>query len=396
MKSVELFAGGGGLVLGLSRSGFESLHVIERNRDACNTLRLNECTGFGSRLFEGDIRNFNYNVIQQAIDLVSGGPPCQPFSLGGKHKAHHDDRDMFPEAVRAVRELKPKAFIFENVKGLLRKTFNDYFEYILLQLQYPSKPLAPNEQWQDHLARLEKNHFDSHCQPEYRIAFKLVNAADYGVPQKRERVFIVGFRRDIETNWSFPEPTHSQDALLWSKVVDLSYWQKHSIIPAPATSSDISLAKRLEKKYGLTPPQLKPWVTVRDALHDLPDPRKNSPSLKLDNHDFKDGAKSYPGHTGSYIDEPSKTLKAGGHGVPGGENMIRYEDGSVRYFTVRESARLQTFPDDFIFSGAWGEVMRQLGNAVPSQLASIIGSSVYNAISGATNKAYHSLAANNL
>ncbi|EKE71653.1 DNA cytosine methyltransferase [Gallaecimonas xiamenensis] len=378
MKSVELFAGGGGLAIGLSRSGFKHMSVIEHNRDACNTLRLNECTGYGSRLFEGDIRDFDYNTIDDSIDLVSGGPPCQPFSLGGKHKAHNDNRDMFPEAVRAVRELSPKVFLFENVKGLLRSNFKEYFDYILLQLQYPSFPSEKNEDWHSHRNRLEA--INSASLPEYKITYQLVNAADYGVPQKRERVFIIGFRNDINVTWSFPEPTHSQDALLWSKIVDQSYWEKHNILPPPRTKSEYSLAMRLQKKYKGSKPSLKSWRTVRDAISDIPDPRDTFASCNLDHHEFKDGAKSYPGHTGSYIDEPSKTLKAGGHGVPGGENMIRYEDGSVRYFTVRESARIQTFPDDFIFSGAWGEVMRQLGNAVPSQLAETIGISIYRSI----------------
>ena len=90
--------------------------------------------------------------------------------------------------------------------------------------------------------------------------------------------------------------------------------------------------------------------------------------------------RAYPGHTGSYIDEPSKALKAGGHGVPGGENMIRFEDGSVRYFTVRETARIQTFPDEFCFQGSWGEVMRQLGNAVPAELSRVVGQSIFHSL----------------
>ncbi len=130
-------------------------------------------------------------------------------------------------------------------------------------------------------------------------------------------------------------------------------------------------------------PEEQPWVTVRDALKDIPDPRHET-NHNFINHDFKDGAKSYPGHTGSYIDEPSKTLKAGAHGVPGGENMIRFEDDSVRYFTIRESARIQTFPDNYVLEGAWGEAMRQLGNAVPVELARNVGLSVYNALSSST------------
>ena len=116
---------------------------------------------------------------------------------------------------------------------------------------------------------------------------------------------------------------------------------------------------------------------MRDALSGLPDP-ETQPQLAnaFPNHRFQGGARSYPGHTGSPIDEPAKTLKAGDHGVPGGENMLRRADGSIRYFSVRESARLQTFPDDFLFHGSWTETMRQLGNAVPVRLAEIVASSV--------------------
>lgn len=119
----------------------------------------------------------------------------------------------------------------------------------------------------------------------------------------------------------------------------------------------------------------KPWRTVRDALVEMPDPRKQSANRFL-NHKFQDGAKIYKGHTGSPLDLPAKTLKAGDHGVPGGENMMVLEDGSVRYFSVRESARLQTFPDGYAFHGSWTETMRQLGNAVPVALARKVAASV--------------------
>ena len=111
--------------------------------------------------------------------------------------------------------------------------------------------------------------------------------------------------------------------------------------------------------------------------NDLPDPERQ-PQLAREYHDhrFQPGARSYLGHTGSPLDEPAKTLKAGVHGVPGGENMLRRPDGSVRYFTVRESARLQTFPDDMMFHGSWTESMRQLGNAVPCVLARVVAEGV--------------------
>jgi DNA (cytosine-5)-methyltransferase 1 len=120
---------------------------------------------------------------------------------------------------------------------------------------------------------------------------------------------------------------------------------------------------------------LLPWRTLRDAIHDLPDPRSKA-AVRVHDHSFQPGAKPYPGHVGSVLDLPAKTLKAGDHGVPGGENMIAMHDGTYRYFTVRESARLQTFPDGYVFHGSWTETMRQLGNAVPVRLAQIVGSSV--------------------
>jgi DNA (cytosine-5)-methyltransferase 1 len=119
-----------------------------------------------------------------------------------------------------------------------------------------------------------------------------------------------------------------------------------------------------------------PWLTVRDAISDLGEPARNKSSVLFPNHVLQTGAKSYPGHTGSPLDEPAKTLKAGDHGVPGGENMVRFPNGEVRYFTVRESCRLQTFPDEYVFEGSWSENMRQLGNAVPVTLGEVVLKSV--------------------
>ena len=136
------------------------------------------------------------------------------------------------------------------------------------------------------------------------------------------------------------------------------------------------LASRVRKlRDSILPMDTQPWRTVRDAICDLPDPETKA-ALGISNHVFQGGARSYPGHTGSPYDLPAKTLKAGDHGVPGGENMLVIDDGSVRYFTVRESARIQTFPDGFKFHGSWTETMRQLGNAVPVLLAQCVASSV--------------------
>jgi DNA (cytosine-5)-methyltransferase 1 len=302
--------------------------------------------------------------------------------MGGKHAGPLDPRDMFPEAVRAVRALKPRAFLVENVKGLTRNTFSSYLEYIRLQLTYPEIITKSGEAWLDHLKRLERYHTSGKpAGLHYRLVMRLLNAADYGVPQKRERVFLVGFRSDLNIEWNFPSPTHSEDALLWSQWRSGSYWEKHRVPKNKRAQDGKGRADSLSSE-----PELLPWATVRDAIDDLPDPEIHwRAASAIPNHVFQSGARSYPGHTGSPIDEPAKTLKAGDHGVPGGENMLRRADGSIRYFSVRESARLQTFPDDFWFHGSWTETMRQLGNAVPVRLGNVVAKSVYNQLRKAMN-----------
>ena len=376
MKSIELFAGGGGLGIGLHRAGFHPIKVVERDKHCCATIRKNQKRRVSAvkswKLFEGDVRDIKFSEFEGKVQLVSGGPPCQPFSLGGQHRAHQDVRDMFPQAIRAVREARPKAFIFENVKGLTRNTFRNYFEHIRLQLQYPDVQAREGESYGDHLARLEKHHTSNGKQSlTYRVVTQLVNAADYGIPQKRERVFFVGVREDLNVSWSFPAPTHSREALEWDQVRG-SYWDRHKV-----ARKDRILPYYKEDLLDGDQLQLSPWKTVRDAIGDLPNPESEiAASKKLLNHRFQPGARTYPGHTGSPLDEPAKALKAGVHGVPGGENMLRTPDEKVRYFTVRESARLQTFPDNYEFEGSWTETMRQLGNAVPVELARVVGRDV--------------------
>lgn len=387
MKSVELFAGAGGLAMGASLAGFKPLAVVEWNKWCCDTIRENQKRRFPIvsdwNLIEEDVRKFDWESLGEDVDLVTGGPPCQPFSMAGKHKAFNDDRDMFPAIVSVIRALRPKAFIIENVKGLMRSSFANYYQYILLQLEFPEIVSRRDEDWLNHLRRLQIEKTSKKPRQlglTYNVVATLVNAADYGVPQKRERIFIVGFRSDIDANWSFPKPTHSKSSLLHSKWISGEYWRRHNIAKSNRPIAPDQLISQLQKmpkeKQEL---QARPWRTVRDALQGL-----TRPSLKNDcsfhNHLLQLGARVYTGHTGSPLDEPAKTLKAGDHGVPGGENMVVFPDGSVRYFSVRESARLQTFPDGFIFHGSWTETMRQLGNAVPITLARYVCASVGEAL----------------
>ena len=356
-------------------AGFKHVALVERNRHACSSLRKNFVPEL---VHEQDIREFDLSSIR-AVDLVAGGPPCQPFSLGGKHKGLNDERDMFPVAAKVIEHLKPQVFVFENVKGLTRASFRDYFQYIILRLSYPSYS-SKGLPWRDHLEKLQELAKCGTSELSYKVDFKLLNAANWGVPQSRQRVFIVGIRSDLNVQWKFPEPTHSKDRLLYDLFVTEEYWKRHKISSKLKDQFRASLVKSgsvVARDYALFPPEMKPWSTIRDAIRSLPCPKSKH---GLQDHLFRPGAKSYPGHTGSAIDWPSKTIKAGDHGVPGGENCILFPDGSIRYLTVREAKLVQAFPADFRIDGSWGEAMRQIGNAVPVALARVIGESIQAAL----------------
>ncbi|MGL4401339.1 MAG: DNA cytosine methyltransferase [Luteolibacter sp.] len=352
LESIELFSGAGGLALGLHAAGFKHRALYEWNASAVETLRYNQRMGheslMGCEISRADVREVEFRKYR-GVDLVAGGPPCQPFSMGGKAAGMNDVRDMFPQAIRAVAEVQPRAFIFENVRGLLRPAFSNYVEYIRLQMEFPAFPVSENVSWDQNLARFQRHKERIGKAVDglrYRVHLHQANAADYGVPQLRHRVFFIGFRSDLPTEWSFPKPTHADP---------------HSVNA---------------RKSGQN---FLPWLSLNEAIRDLPEPTTRIVKT-WHNHLLQPGAKSYPGHTGSPLDRPAKALKAGAHGVPGGENMILFPDGTVRYLSVRESARVQTFPDEYVFLGSWTEAMRQLGNAVPMKLAEIVGRSVANAL----------------
>lgn len=354
--------------------------VVERDRWACDTIRENQAVAYPLvqewKVHEGDVRKVDWSKVEGPVDLVSGGPPCQPFSAGGKARAADDERDMFPAATEVIRCLEPRAFIMENVKGLTRTAFANYYQYVLLRLAHPEVKSRDGESWAGHLERLQTEHTALQGSAlTYKVVPTIVNAANYGVPQQRHRVFMVGFRSDVEAEWSFPQVTHSLEALLYSQYVSGAYWERHGVKKRPPVPE--RLVKRVNALHKIEDPASlgRPWRTVRDALVDLPAPKLTG-HMAHHNHVLQPGARSYVGHTGSHIDFPAKALKAGVHGVPGGENMLRRPDGSIRYFTIRESARLQTFPDGYELHGAWSEAMRQLGNAVPVLLAQKVAGSV--------------------
>lgn len=366
MLSAELFAGCGGLALGMSRAGFRHTYMAEFDNDAVQTVLHNKLKGVEHvrdwPMGLKDVREIDWNEFT-TLDLVSGGPPCQPFGIGGKKRGQDDHRDMWPEAIRAVREAKPRMFLFENVRNLAGPRFRHYLDWIVAHLEHPTLLRKPAESHAAHLARLNA----SENRKDYRVVWQLVNAADYGAAQIRHRVLIYGIRSEIKVTPLKMAPTHSRDRLLWDQFVTGEYWDRHGL-KRRATAllvQDCSRIAELKRMGGA--PIGEPWVTVRDALIGLGEPDAKR------NHINQPGARVYPGHTGSLLDRPAKALKAGDHGVPGGENMMVRDDGSVRYFTTREAARLVGLPDEYEFPRSWTESMRQLGNAVPAPLGAAAG-----------------------
>jgi len=381
---VEIFAGAGGLALGTAQAGFKHIAVVEMDKHACDTIRENQRMGNPHTkdwpLHQLDVRNFDYSTLPLDIELLSAGVPCQPFSLGGKGKAHRDARDMFGEVVRAMRELRPKAILIENVKGLLRTTFKDYFDYLLLAIASPTLARYGKQTWRSHFDYLRSR---SPAQDlSYDVHVHSLNAADYGVPQWRDRVLIVAFRSDLGINWRLPEPTHSLDALVWAQWKTGEYWRRHGIERRRPGTMSRRISSRLKEVCDLAALDdcRMPWRTVRDVISDLPKLRSGQAHENIHNHFMNPGARLYAGHSGSLLDETAKTLKAGSHGVPGGENSLALGGQRVRYFSVRECARLQTFPDNYVFSGPWTTAMRQVGNAVPVLLAHTMAKSIGNHI----------------
>jgi DNA (cytosine-5)-methyltransferase 1 len=375
LRAVELCVGAGGLALGIARAGSMKVTAIDNDVNACETLRQNKDKQTAHvrdwNIVEADISELDFSDYAET-DILTGGPPCQPFSRGGKRDGRSDEREMFPHFIRAVRECVPKAIIIENVKGLRDPSFFNYFCYILLQLRFPHVQRKKGEKWKEHRGRLERLATSGkYAGVQYNVVWQVLNAADFGVAQRRERVFIVGLRADLEVEYSFPLPTHTRESLLVDQWVTGDYWKRHGIpkrMRPPRPESLKHILQTLSKGKSTA----AAWRTVRDAIGDLPNVGIGRTSHMVLNHFLNPGARLYEGHAGSTMDCVAKTIKAGHHGVPGGENIIHLDDGRIRYFSVRECARLQSFPDDWAFYGAWCNCMRQVGNAVPVSLAEVV------------------------
>lgn len=376
---IEIFAGAGGMTLGLQRAGFRFSHLFELDSHTCTTLENNHITKGGvlhGEIHREDVTKLDWSNYSKPVRLLASGAPCQPFSLAGRHLADKDDRNMFPEVLRAMRALQPRAVLLENVQGLARQPFRPYLEYILRQLKWPSVGPKKNEVWQDHNRRICQHQTRAKDEPEYHVNWDLLEAADYGVPQNRRRVFIVATRADIFEKFEFPVATHKKESLMRIQNTG-EYWKIRGIKSPQKNGVDVS---HLENFINF-----KAWETVRDAITDLPKAAKKDVDSD-NNHWLIPGARIYRGHSGSGLDWPSKTIKAGVHGVPGGENIVLMDDGNHRYFTLRETARLQGFPDKFVFYGARLHVTRQIGNAVPVGLAEALGRKLFRQISSSKDK----------
>ncbi len=410
---VELFAGGGGLAMAVHAAGFRPLLVNECAKWACESLRVNppdpEDPEKRWPLVQGDVREVDYTkYVNEEVDVLAGGPPCQPFSLGGAHKGMEDERNMFPEMFRAIRELRPKAVICENVRGLLRPSFRPYFKYILNEMRLPFEQRDEEASWEDHNEILEKLIANETVEPSKRYEVKEieVNAANYGVPQIRNRVLIVAFRADLNIDWVkfAPQQTHSEESMIHSMREGGDYWRRHHTVDPDVRKRVIANLPRLDYDDPKTQEKLKlaPWRTLRDAIkgidenegNPLPDVTEEAVREKIEVEGIPDhigwpGARMYTGHTPNVLDRPAKTVKAGVHGVPGGESVMQLDDVSFvnhgggtgfRYMTVRETARVMTFPDHVVLGGPRGEKMRQLGNAVPVKLGAVFSKAVAEAL----------------
>jgi DNA (cytosine-5)-methyltransferase 1 len=375
LTSVELFAGGGGMALGTRQAGFEHLALVEWYKPAATILRHNARQRpdlwLEDHVHETDVRHWleETDIAAGDVDLVAGGPPCQPFSLAGVHAGDEDHRNMFPAALDAVRKFRPKFFIFENVPGLTRPSFLPYFSYIKNQLEKPTVTVLGDELWTEHDARIRKARPRS---LRYVVRQHLLDTADFGLPQNRRRVFLIGVRNDLSGADTWPEKIdgdHSRDALLYDQWVSGDYWAGHGLA-MPEQPDGMEARIRELKENGR--PDKGRWQTIRDAIRGLPEPADGVDAEGVADHRGIAGARAYPKHSGSPFDWPAKTIKAGVHGVSGGEAMIRFDDGSLRYLTVRESARLQGFPDDYEFPVARSRSMGAIGNAVATPTARLL------------------------
>lgn len=303
LKSIEICAGAGGQALGLEMAGFKHIALVEYEKKYCEILKKNRPEW---NIICEDVKNFSGKPYRNKIDLLAGGVPCPPFSVAGKQLGSDDERDLFPEALRLIEEINPKAVMLENVRGFLDPTFKDYRESILKRI--------------DEL--------------RYNVQIKLLNASDYGVPQLRPRIVIVGIRKDVQGKFSYPLPTSEKVKTVGETLLDLmkkNQWQNANEWAKQASTIAPTIVGGSKKHGG---PDLGP-IRARKAWAQL----------------GVDGK-------GIANEAPEKDF----------EGMPR--------LTPRMIARIQGFPDTWNFGDKKTAACRMIGNAFPPPVAKAVGEEI--------------------
>lgn len=328
MNTIDLFSGPGGLSIGLKRAGYRVLANVEINRDAMETYASHDAD---ATHYNVDVREVSFERFRGAVDVVVGGPPCQPFSIGGLRKAQADRRDMIPEFIRCLKECQPGAFIMENVPGLIQKRTRPYFDWVLSQL--------------------------SAC--GFRLNWAILNSADYGIPQKRKRLFVLGSRN---MQLRFPAATHGAGT-------GNRYLSAFDVIG----SDPLGDAPNCPVKFARFP-DLRPSPYAGHIY--------NGGGRPIDPigpcHTILASAGGYKTHwfdTLNVAPEYHAHLKAGGKPREG-------EVPGARRMSIEESALVQTFPQGMRFAGRKSSQYTQIGDAVPPDLAFVVGRSVFFQLNG--------------
>lgn len=364
MTAVELFCGAGGSALGVAARGYSNLYCFDNDPEALGVITANY------KIFERGgvvITSEGRNLLREPflenkdIDLLIAGPPCQPFSFGGKRFGFSDIRNGFGSVRQTIKTCKPKVFIIENVEGITAKGFESEMRSWLLSVAGTHKNFSQSK---------ISTKGGSIAGRFYNLHWTILNSADFGSNQSRRRWILVGIRSDLSSaTFQWPSRTHSYDRLYFNQVIDSSYWKRFGL-STPRKFPWLRVRPQDLESCS----ELLPWKTCRDLVSVLPSPNRHPPDYTHHRfgHYSRQGARSYVGHTGSWVDFPSKTIKAGSHGVPGGENMLRFRNGRLRYMTLLECALLQGFPADYVFHGTFNSVVRMIGNACPPILISKI------------------------
>lgn len=329
---IELFAGAGGLALGLEEAGFDGLAYVEFNHQACNTLRANRPDW---NVIEADVHQVDFKKWHGKVDLVSGGAPCQAFSYAGKKLGFGDTRGtLFAEFARCIHEVEPKMFLFENVRGLLSHdhgrtwaTINHVFE-----------------------------------EQGYYVQYQVLNACYYGVGQKRQRMIVIGIRNDLKERITFDYPIAEKE---WTTLRDVL----QDVPDSPYQPYSENKRKVLE----LVPPG-GCWV-------DLPEEVAKD---YMGKSYYSGGGRRGMARRISW-DEPCLTLTTS----PSQKQTERCHPDETRPFTIREYARIQSFPDEWEFEGTLSDQYKQIGNAVPVELARRVGIQIIKALENEKDELEH-------